>query len=273
MKKVFVSFARLMRADFYRLFRSAAFYVIFGLMAGLNLLNILFSRLSNSLLIAWEGENSLGVVRVNSLFADSFSYGNMGLFIVIFMCVFICAEFKNNTVRNKITLGYSRTLIYFSSLIFNYAIMAGAAVLVSLILFAVGTPVLGWEYTEQSMALALYALFALLPLVALIHTIIFGSRSLGISLGVGLPGIIVLPSMFALLALFAGRFKGVEWMVRLIFLAMEEFIPMTVNASSVFGESAIYLSNLPLNASLSYILWTALFIVLGWLSFRRADIK
>ena len=264
-------FFALLGVDFYRLFRSVSFYVVFGVYALFTLLNVLLSHVVNLLFtVSIDGEDmlpGLNDIHANTLFGNSISYGNLGLFLVIFFAIFLCSEFRENTIRNKLTLGYSRTLVYFSSLAFTYIVTAMAVVLGCAIVAAAGIPMLGWAHTAQAMHYAFYALFALLPLVALVHTLSYGSKSFGITLGVGLPVIIVLPSIMSVLSMFASDSVGIEWLTRIFFISLEEYIQLAIQ----FPEGAM--SNLVLNVSLSYTLWTALFIVCGYFAFTRQDIK
>lgn len=258
-------FFALLGVDFYKLFRSVSFYVVFGVYALFMLINVLLSfaakRLTGELLGMEDTLNA------NVLFGSSMSYGNLGLFLVIFFAIFLCSEFRTNTIRNKVTLGYSRTCVYFASLTFTYIVSAMAVVLGCLITAVAGIPLLGWSHTDYALQYALYALFALLPLVSLIHTLSYGSKSLGIALGVGLPVILVLPSILSVLNIFAIESKAVEWVIRILFISLEEYVPLTIQG---FGEELPYLA---LNAALSYTLWTALFIVCGYFSFVKRDIK
>ena len=266
----FRKFFALLSVDFYRLFRSISFYVVFGVYAAFTVLNVLLNKVANSLVeVTFDGDvvPGFGDARANMLFGNNLSYGNLGLFLVIFFAVFLCAEFRENTIRNKLTMGYSRTLVYFSSLTFSYIVCAMSVVLSSIIVAAIGIPVLGWEHTTQAMQYAFYSMFALVPLVALMHTLVYGTRSLGITLGVGLPVIIVLPSIMSALNLLVSISKGVEWVTRIFFISMEEYIVLSTQMPGM------ELSYLALNASLSYILWTALFIVCGYFAFTKKDIK
>ena len=266
----FSKFFALLAVDFYRLFRSVSFYVVFGVYALFTVLNVALNKVVNmivSVTVNGEMMPGLGDARANMLFGNNLSYGNLGLFLVIFFAVFLCSEFRENTIRNKLTMGYSRTLVYFSSLTFSYVICAMAVVLSSIVVAAVGIPVLGWEHTTQAMQYTFYSMFALVPLVALMHTLVYGTRSLGTTLGVGLPIIIVLPSIMSALNLLVSISKGVEWVTRIFFISMEEYM---VLATQMPGMEMSYLA---LNASLSYLLWTALFIVCGYFAFTKKDIK
>lgn len=261
----FRKFFTLLSVDFYKLLRSVSFYVVFGVYALFILLNVLLTFAAKTLTSdIFEVEEMFSA---NLLFGNSMSYGNLGIFLVIFFAVFLCSEFRTNTIRNKVTLGYSRTCVYFSSLAFTYIVSAMAVAVGCLITAAVGIPLLGWVQSEYALKYALYALFALLPLVALIHTLSYGSKSLGIALGVGLPVILVLPSILSVLNIFVTESKTVEWITRILFISLEEYIPLSIQG---FGGELPYLA---LTASLSYPLWTALFIVCGYFAFTRSDIK
>lgn len=258
-------FFTLLGVDFYKLFRSVSFYVVFGVYAVFELFNVLLTYAAKWLIeMDYGGESGFAA---NSLFGNSMSYGNLGLFLVIFFAIFLCSEFKNNTIRSKVTLGYSRTCVYFASLTFTYIVAAMAVAVGCLIVAAVGIPTLGWEHSEYYLQYAFYALFALLPLVALIHTLAYGSKSVGVTLGVGLPTIIVLPSILSVLNLFVSEYRGVEWLTRILFISLEEYIPLSLQG---FNSTLSYLA---LNVSLSYVLWTVLFILCGYFSFSKKDIK
>lgn len=275
MKQVnsFRKFFALLEVDFYKLFRSLSFYIIFGAYALLTVLNVLLSYAANIMIETSYGDAMLlgiDLTSSNLLFGTNINYSNFGLFLVIFFAIFLCTEFKDNTIRNKLTQGYSRTVVYVASLTFTYIVSLMAVVLSSALIAAVGIPVLGWEGSDYALQYFFYELFALLPLIAFIHTLAYGSKSLGITLGVGLPLITILPGIVSILNVFAIDNKAVEWFTRIFFISLEAYMPMAL-APIQFGESAF--SNLALNASLTYILWTALFIALGYLTFIKKDVK
>lgn len=257
-------FFALLSVDFYKLLRSVAFYVVFGVYALLQMLQIVLTRVSSDMLESMTREPV--ATQANTLFGNALSYGNIGLFLVIFFAVFLCSEFKTNTIRSKVTLGYSRTCVYFASLTFTYMVSICAVALSCLVNAVIGIPVLGWAHTTYAMQSAFYSLFALVPLVALIHTMAYGSKSMGVTLGVGLPLIIILPTILGLLSYLVYFFKGVEWFTRIVFIALEEFVPVAL-------QTGMSLKNLALNVWLSYLMWTALFIVCGYFSFTKKDIK
>ena len=275
MKQVnsFRKFFALLEVDFYKLFRSLSFYIIFGAYALLTVLNVLLSYAANIMIETSYGDAMLlgiDLTSSNLLFGTNINYSNFGLFLVIFFAIFLCTEFKDNTIRNKLTQGYSRTVVYVASLTFTYIVSLMAVVLSSALIAAVGIPVLGWEGSDYALQYFFYELFALLPLIAFIHTLAYGSKSLGITLGVGLPLITILPGIVSILNVFAIDNKAVEWFTRIFFISLEGYMTMAL-APIQFGESAF--SNLALNASLTYILWTVLFIAIGYLSFVKKDIK
>lgn len=259
-------FFALLGVDFYKLWRSVAFYVVFGIMILMRVVDIIVTFVANGFMEDYLGAEE-NLSHVNPMFASSLSYGGIGLYLIIFFAIFLCSEFRTNTIRNKVTLGCSRTCVYFSSLTFTYLVSLMAIAASCLVNFALGVPMLGWQHTEYDLKCALYALFALLPLIALIHSIAYGSKSMGITLGVGLPVIIILPAILSLISMFVYFSDGIEWFIRIFFMALAEYIPMALADG---GEVLPYLA---LNASLSYILWTALFIVIGYFSFVKQDIK
>lgn len=259
----FRKFFTLIGADFYKLFRSKSFYIVFGIFAADILASIFFMAISNSILQSLS-QNELHTY-ANSLYADALSYGDLGIFTVIFLSVFLCGEFKNNTIRYKVSMGYSRTCVYFASLAMSYIITLMGVALCCILISAVGIPVLGWQHSDYHMQNALYSFFALLPLVASVHMLAYTCRSVGITLGSALPIVIIFPGIFSILNLLIGYSKGIEWVTRILFLALESYVP-TALMEGVFPYLA-------LNVSLCYILWTALFIGVGYLLFTKQDIK
>ena len=263
-------FFTLLEVDFYKLFRAVSFYVLFGVYALFTILNVFLNYAANEMMensFSDAVSFSMEPTKVNFLFGGNINYSNLGLFLVIFFAIFLCTEFKDNTIRNKLTQGYSRTVVYIASLTFTCVVSLIAVVLSSALIAAVGIPVLGWEGSNFALKYFFYELFALLPLIAFIHTLAYGSKSLGITLGVGLPVITVLPGIVSILNMFAMDNKAVEWFTRILFIAFEGYVPVAL----LKPEAA--LPNLALNASLNYILWTALFIALGYLSFAKKDVK
>lgn len=90
-----------------------------------------------------------GIMRATLYYLDDLFLGNehiynmgfsgsplTGYFILIFMCVIIGTDFNNNTIRNKILIGHSKTKIYLS----NVLAFSICAIILNLIFLCITIP-------------------------------------------------------------------------------------------------------------------------------------
>jgi hypothetical protein len=256
-------FACLLREQFYRLKYSKCFYVLLAIFPLYCLVQVGINVLVNNL----ATETGTSLVRVNMLFSSVYTPTTLGVIMVVFAAVFGCGEFTNHTMRGKISSGFSRSAIFFSTLVFNYTVCAIYAVVGAVALLAVGTPLLGWQYSTETLNDTFAQLFSLVPTVAFITMVCFGMRSRGSSLGVNI-GVFLACNMLSLfILLFISQVPVFEWIVRLVFLSFSSYI------ASYGTESASALSYWQVNMVLNYLLTTGFCIVIGWFVFLRAEIK
>lgn len=116
--------SNLLSAQFSRLFKSKMFYaaviilVLEGILSDFG--NIMNLALDSEIFEKAEDTDTLENLYTMSMQIDVVCYYDFYIFIIIgaiFIGLFIGRDFEDNTIRNKIIVGYSRTAIYFSNLI------------------------------------------------------------------------------------------------------------------------------------------------------------
>ena len=137
---------------------SKRFWICAAILVGLSLLYVL--------LVHWEGTN--GIDPSSNIGADAALFGMLGnqaLFMAIVPAMFLVRDFTQNTVRNKIICGYSRTSIYIAhaivfsliALFYHFVSMASA--------LAFGIPILGMGSLASS-HVAVYLGYSILLIFA-----------------------------------------------------------------------------------------------------------
>jgi ABC-2 type transport system permease protein len=129
----------LLQSDFYRLFKSKAFYIctavsVFLLAASICIMDWSIRMTANlgtestvNLLMPYKDGISYGMI--------AFSSGDVHLFIAIFTAIFITAEFAQGTMKNVVSKGFSKVQIYLSKVI----TMTTASFIMIFAMFIIGT--------------------------------------------------------------------------------------------------------------------------------------
>ena len=100
--------SNLLAEGFRRLFKGKRFYIVLAVIVAIPTFASIFIR------IVEKKALDLGTVLCFSMI------GTMTMFISITAGLFIINDFKNNTIRNKIIIGHSRTNIYLANLIIAF---------------------------------------------------------------------------------------------------------------------------------------------------------
>jgi hypothetical protein len=111
---------KLLIADLRRIFKGKGIYVLMILgfiFPAISALIVQFSGLAAND-VAELGDLAAEVFNPVALYAGSFNpTQNIGLILLIVVAVLISGEFTNNTIRNKIVAGHSKTSLFLSSLV------------------------------------------------------------------------------------------------------------------------------------------------------------
>lgn len=147
---------RLLSANFFRLWRSGAFWISLAVMAGTGLFEVTAGYLS---------ARSLGI----DLSLDNRYYIFVlvaGVVLSAFCPLFLGAEHGGGALRCKVLAGHARTAIYLADLLTSAAVGALLCLGYIVPLLAVGTPLLGW-FQMELWAVVRFTAFALVMTAAL----------------------------------------------------------------------------------------------------------
>lgn len=122
----------LLKANFYRLWRSASFWVTLAVMAAASLVELALTAGAVSQGIPVPLENRYGIFVLVS-----------GVVMSAFCSLYTGAEYSDGTLRNKLAVGHSRAAVYLA----NLAVCVSAGVLACLAyilpMLALGIPIIG----------------------------------------------------------------------------------------------------------------------------------
>lgn len=130
----------LLAEGYRRLFKGKRFYIVMGVLGGIAIFRIILNYYASELVSGIFGELRFPV--------DSLIFSNleiMPLFTAIVAGMLICRDFTNNTIRNKIITGHSRTNIYIANLIVSGSVALIYEVFYLVVLILLGIPIIGTD--------------------------------------------------------------------------------------------------------------------------------
>lgn len=140
----------LLKADFYRLFRSKFFYILGGVVLLLSL--AVFALFA--LIVEFGGEIG-GAMTAGALQRLSFD-GTVGYCAAIAVAVFVCSDFSGGGIRDKVARGCGRGKVFFSLWIaLSFAVLV-YYLLTQFVVFALGGAAFGWEGVRAAEAVSLF---------------------------------------------------------------------------------------------------------------------
>ena len=235
------------------------FWICAAILVALSLLYVL--------LINWEGTNGMDD-KIGAEAALFCMLGNQPLFMAIVPAMFLVRDFTQNTVRNKIICGYSRSSIYIAhtivfalvALFYHFVSMASA--------LAFGIPILGFgELASGYVAVYFgYSLLLILAYAALTMFICMLMR--------GVSGVImayVINSLLSTFAVIAVLVVKNDDIVKLMNCAILDMQATAIFSGMAEGElpSKTEMVLMPV-CSLSYIIGLP---IVGIHIFKKADLK
>ncbi len=126
--------SNLLRAELVKIRKSKSLKVMIGIIFGFAMFSaLIYSTIDNKT----DGALSF-VVDGRSIFTSSFSFSNnVGIVIPIVLIMYLCVEFSNGTVRNKIIAGNSKSKIYLVNFIVVTALGALYVILNAILSFLI----------------------------------------------------------------------------------------------------------------------------------------
>ncbi len=196
----------LLRSDFYKLFRTKAFYICGVLAAAFAVLGVIL--LSSA--FKFELGIDASLLGYDGLYALITGTGQAGLFITIMVSMFIPQEFSFGTMKNIASRGISRTNIYLSKIIIGVFISIAYALLCASVCFTVGSIMWGTGeltravYLDISRMIGLF-LLAEIAMQCIFIMVGFFVRQTGGTVATNLAIIIAVPALIAQFVDFAVR--------------------------------------------------------------------
>lgn len=273
----------LLRSMFFRLTRCKMFWIMLGVVAVMPLLELLLLTSLGSALQSVEQEvtaDAMDVIRAQNVTASELSglasvMPLYSLLAVICTSVFLSKDFSNGTIRNIIVANHSRLEIYASHLV--VAMTVGACYMTATLLFDlifVGS-VFGFvNMSALQITVAILLAFAMgLVSTAFVQSmmcmLLFASKKLSVALACTIAICMALPSLIVTVITFVGTvdliFNGtaistdaMSWVP----LVNAEMLDVSSPDAALVGKILLYM--LPL---------TVFFVFMGWVGFRKSNLK
>lgn len=215
-------------------------------------------------------------VNAKTLFFQAFDpTNNFGLVALILLCVILCKDFSQGTVRNKIICGKSRFSVFTSSFIASSIVLCSLMMLHAIL--TLGVSLIFFDYQSTPFTandfgyLVVTLVFKLMTFVVISALITFFSvlmKNAGLCM-VMLLAVTMLATIVG--SVLSAAIIGVE--DEIIKGVLEFFVKTNVFLSTVTGSGITYSLSDVLCVVLSHIVYGALFYVLGVVVFRKKDIK
>ncbi|MBR2903363.1 MAG: ABC transporter permease subunit [Clostridia bacterium] len=272
----------LLKADLKRAIKDRLFIVLCIIAGAFAVITPLLYK-GMLVLLEWTMASTEGLemfeltMTAKSMFFGTFSFGgDFGLILPIFVAIILCKDFSNGTIRNKITCGKSRRSIYFSLLItcsiLTCAFMLAHALLtllVSLIFFEYQSTPFSWGDFGYLMASIGLQLLCCLFVCALLTFFIVFMKNAGLA--------IVMYFVVSFLMTIVGSITQTMVMPvppdEIAYNVLEFFNAANVFMSSIIGSGTTYQLKELLYFLLPTVAFTAIFVTLGLVAFRKKDLK
>lgn len=166
----------LLKSDFYRLFRSKAYYICILVSCLLFAAGAFIIKWSNQLMAQAQKLETVPELPFKSGLSygfTAFSSGDVHIFMAIFIAIFVTAEFTHGTMKNAVSKGFSKIKIYLTKLITMTAATYIMVLVMLLIGFAAGTIVTGNFIAEGDNFALLLRMVAIELLLHLSLTAVF----------------------------------------------------------------------------------------------------
>ena len=265
----------ILQTEFFRLKKSALFWSLFGVCAAIPLLSLLLNLASVQYLDmqdtgldnVWEYVRSLNIT--GEMLSGLPSLSGDSLFALICTSIFLSKEFSGGTFRNMLLANRSRKEVYLSFLVVAITIGASylgitfaSTLLFNGVVFGFGTMTGAEAVTTCVLALAM-GLISVIFLQTVMCMFMFLTRKLAVALACPLVICIVAPTfVYSFVETFATMGMITETDMSWIPLYNLNLLDLTNVDGALIGKILLYL--VPL---------TALFGSLGWIFFRKADLK
>lgn len=190
---------KLLKANFYKLTKEKSIYVLAGLSILISIVAIIIYKVIGS--ISMEGLIVTELGNGETLFLSGIQLSqNAGMLMALGIVMYVGKEFSQNTIRNKIIVGYSKTSIYLSNFIMSVVVSAILYIVYELVVVCIGIPVFGWGKTfvfAEFIRQLINSLLILVTVSAVVNMITMLSRNLVTAILISVLGIIIIPAILS----------------------------------------------------------------------------
>jgi ABC-2 type transport system permease protein len=240
--------SKILKFEIYKLFRQKSFYICTAITAAL----IFISALSNNVISKAAGLKITGW----EFTAKAPSNAQLQLIIAIFTTLFICEDFDQNTLKNIISKGYGRDIIYIGKYItslISLFIMYAVDIIIS---FCMGTALWGSGKSDVYLKIIFTQLLVLIGYHAFYYAIAFVLGKTGSSIAVSIVGPMMVNLVLALLdnLLKLGDFKFSKYW-------LDQFMTTATDTTASRGNLTL--------ALIFTLIYTIVFLVVGFVINRK----
>lgn len=268
--------SKLIKANFYRLFREKSLIVSLIVIFSMALLSTLSIKVVNDVFSKIDDLKEFASALSldgKTIFLNSLSVtNNFGLLCPVFVAIYVCKDYQYGTIRNQIISGHSRTEIYLSSLIVSVIYGAFLFFLNSIVNLIIGSIFGGFDsstngfdflFVIKSLSLSL---LIMIVMITFTHFLCLLTKNLALSIIFCIVSSFVL-SIFSVVVGFQDIIP--TWLMYII-----SIIP-TVQNSLIIGNALndTSLSFLPLLIIFTEALYIVLISYFGIKIYKRSEIK
>jgi hypothetical protein len=260
--------SKLLRSDFYRLFKSKSFYICSVIAFGLFILNLCIAYWASKLATGSEEIYANMLPKDGISFAlSAFANGNVQMILAIITGIYITADFAHGTMKNVVSKGFSRIQIYLSKLI---TMIAAVFIIIAatFIVGAIGATIISGKFGDLS-ADSVKNIVSVVGIEILLNTaltslLVFVGmlfRNLGGTIAFNILGVLSFgPLIFSLLEILVkNKIKFTEF-------SLSNNIMLYIADKSVTGSDY-------LRSAIVALVFFAISTGLGIFAFQKTDVK
>lgn len=176
----------ILKAEFNELFKGKLIYV---LLVAIIIFPLFTATLYKIVSLIEQDDMFAGFISTFEVFKQSFNpVNNLGLLLLILIIVLLSSDFTNNTVRNKLVGGYSKTTIYLTSLLKSFIIVFIISTLYALFSALSLGLLLNFSNNSFKDYLLVYIInmSSILTIYSIVNFLLFIFKSFGKTLGITL---------------------------------------------------------------------------------------
>lgn len=253
---------KLLKSDFYRLFRSKFFYIMLGISFLMTFfVFLIYSDMSD---ITKEGSAyAFSALDFQRLTMDEV----IGVFMAIAAGIFIGSDYACGGIRNKVMTGCGRTKIFLSKFICLLVVAFCFYLSSQLIVYIFGSFKFGWKGVTAYHACSLFiaGLIRAFAYAAIFTAISFAVRNVSTSIIIGVVAVMVISLLLPILYMVGEAYNSS--MAKNIYNLLVKILPSGQGSGLSSGSKDYWLY-----ISISAV-WVAVSGVVGWLRFRSIELK